>query len=124
MATENASYFSNAVPGEAPHFDGNIYRLDALATPKYNLGFRVSRADGNIYLYGQFGAATNRGLLVAPDISEVGEVDTDNGMIAPASASTTTDGTLGSRFIQITKTGIIKNQYAGGYLHTTDDVGE
>lgn len=124
MATENASYFSNSYPGEAPHFDGNIYRLDALATPKYPLGFKVSRADGNVYRYGQFGAATNRGLLVAPDISEVGVVDTDNGMISPASATTTSDGTLGSYFIQITMDGIIANQFKGAYLHTTDDTGE
>ena len=124
MATENASYFSNAVPGEAPHFDGNIYRLDALATPKYPLGFKVSRADGNIYRYGQFGAATNRGVLVAPDISEVGVVDTDNGMISPASASDVTFGTIGSYKIEITMDGVIAGQFRGAYLHTTDDTGE
>ena len=124
MATENASYFSNAVPGEVVGFDGNIFRLDALATPKYPVGFPVTRVDGNRYRYAQFGAATNRGLLVAPDISEVGVVDTDNGMISPASASDTSYGTINSRKIEITMDGIIANQFAGGYLHTTDDSGE
>lgn len=122
MATDNASYFSNAYPGENVAFDGNIYRLDS--TPKYPIGFRVSRADGCTYRYAQFGAATNRGLLVATDISETGVVDTDNGMVAPASAVTTSDGTIGSRFIEITMDGIIAGQFAGGYLHTTDDTGE
>ena len=111
MATDNASYFSNAVPGSNETFKGNIYRLDA--SPQYALGFPVTRQDGNRYRYGQFGAATNRGVLVAPDISEVGVVDTDNGMISPASATTTSDGTLGARFIQITMSGIIANQFAG-----------
>ena len=122
MATDNNSYFTNATPGSNLIFDGNIYRLDA--TPKYPLGFRVTRADGCVYRYAQFGAATNRGVLVATDISETGVVDTDNGMIAPASAITTTDGTIGSYFIEITMDGVIAGQFAGGYLHTTDDTGE
>lgn len=122
MATDNSSYFSNAYPGHTTLFDGNIYQKTA--KPKYQLGFLVTRADGARYRYAQYGAATNRGVLVSQDISETGQVDTDNGMVAPASAVTTTDGTIGSYFIEITKDGIIANQYAGGYLTTNDDVGE
>ena len=122
MATDNSSYFSNAYPGHTTLFDGNIYQKTA--KPKYQLGFQVTRADGARFRYAQYGAATNRGVLVSQDISETGQVDTDNGMIAPASATTTTDGTVGSRFIQITFTGVIANQFAGGYLILTDDVGE
>lgn len=122
MATSTSSFFSNGIPGENQMFPGNLYRLDA--TPKVSLGFRVSRADGNVYRYSHYGAATNRGLLVSQDLSETSQVDTDNGIVAPASASTTTDGTIGSRFIQITFTGVVRNQFAGGYLITTDDTGE
>jgi len=122
MATDNSSYFSNAYPGVNTCFDGNIYRLDA--TPKYPLGFQVTRADGAKFRYAQFGAATNRGVVVAQDYSETSIADTDNGIVAPASANDTTDGTIGSRFIQITMSGVIKDQFAGGYLVITDDTGE
>ena len=122
MATDNNSYFTNAVPSGNLIFDGNIFRLDA--TPKYPLGFGVQRADGSRYRYSQFGAVTNRGVLVSQDISETSIPDTDNGMIAPASAADTTWGTIGSRKIEITMAGVIANQFAGAYLCTTDDVGE
>ena len=122
MATDNNSYFSNAAPGHAEALLSNVYRLDA--TPKAVLGYRISRMDGNIYRYAQFGAATNRGLLCSQDISETSVPDTDNGMIAPASAQNTSDGTLNSRFIEITMSSVVLNQFAGGYLITTDDTGE
>jgi len=122
MATDNNSYFTNAVPGGNLVFDGNIYRLDA--TPKYPLGFSVQRADGSRYRYAQFGAATNRGVLVAQDTSETSIPDTDNGLVATASLANATDNGAGQRFIQITMDGIIANQFAGGYFSTTDDTGE
>jgi hypothetical protein len=122
MATDNNSYFSNAVPGGNLIFDGNIFRLDA--TPKYPLGFAVQRADGSRYRYAQFGAVTNRGVLCSQDVSETSIPDTDNGIIASASAADTSWGTAGSRKIEITMAGIIANQFAGGYFSTTDDTGE
>ena len=124
MSTNSTSYFSNAFPGENTLFDGNIFRADAIASPKYPLGFKVSRADGSIYRYSMYGAATNRGLLVSPDISELNIPDTDNGIIAPASALDTTHGTINQRFIEITRDGVVAGQFAGGYFITTDDVGE
>ena len=45
-------------------------------------------------------------------------------MIAPASAQTTSDGTIGSKFIEVTLASVTVDQFAGGYLHTTDDTGE
>lgn len=122
MATDNNSYFSNSVPSGNLIFDGNIYRLDA--TPKYPLGFGVQRADGSRYRYSQFGAVTNRGVLCSQDVSETSIPDTDNGIVASASAATTTDGTAGQRFIQITMDGVIANQFAGAYFTTNDDTGE
>lgn len=122
MATDNNSYFSNSNPGNNLVFDGNIHRLDA--TPKYPLGFGVQLADGSRFRYAQFGAVTNRGVLVSQDVSETSIPDTDNGIVASASSATTTDGTAGSRFIQITMDGVIANQFAGAYFSTTDDTGE
>lgn len=122
MATDNNSYFTNAVPSGNLIFDGNVYRLDA--TPKYPLGFGVQRADGSRYRYAQFGAATNRGVLVSQDVSETSIPDTDNGIIASASAADTSWGTAGSRKIEITMAGIILNQFAGAYFTTNDDTGE
>lgn len=123
MASDNSSYFSNAYPGEAPLFDGNIFALTA--TPKFPLGFRVTRADGSVYRYGQFGAATNRAVLVSQDISESGQVDSDNAL----PATVTTDATknfnaIGSRFVEITMASQIANIFMGGYFITTDDTGE
>ena len=122
MAVLDTSYFSNASPGDVQLFKGNIFRKDA--TPVYPVGFRVTLAGGRVFRYAQYGADTNRGLIVSQDLSESAVVDTDNVMIAPASAVTVTDGTINSRFIQITLASVTVDQFAGGTLHTTDDTGE
>ena len=122
MAVSTTSFFSNASPGEVQLFPGNIFRQDT--TPKFPVGFRVTLAGGREYRYSHFGADTNRGLLVSQDLSESSVVDTDNVMIAPASATEPTDGTINSRFIQLTLASITAGQFAGGTLHTTDDTGE
>ena len=122
MAVSTSSYFSNASPGENQTFPGNLFRSET--TPSLPVGFRVALADGRVFRYAHFGAAVNRGLVVSQDLSESAVVDTDNIIIAPASAVTTTDGTINSRFIQLTLASITADQFAGGYLHTTDDTGE
>jgi len=122
MTTDAQSYFSNAFPGEHETFGGNIYRLDA--APKYAVGFRISRQDGNVYRYSQYGAATTRGVLVAMDDSAAVVNDSDNSLLDPTDANVTTDGTLNSTFIQVKGQAQTANQYAGGYLVTTDDTGE
>ncbi len=93
-------------------------------TPKYALGTKVELADGTVYRYAHLGADTNRGLLVATDISESCQVDTDNVIVAPASCQTTTDGTAGQKFIEITLASVTANQFAGGKIIITDDTGE
>jgi len=122
MAISSSAYHTNASPGEIQLAKFNIFASDT--TPKFAIGTRVSLADGRVFRYAHFGAAVNNALLVAQDISETGLGNTDNVMIAPASAATTTDGTVGSRFIQITLASITANQFAGGYLHTQDATGE
>lgn len=101
--------------------DGNIFRQDA--SPKYAIGTRLVRGS-RVFRYSHFGADTNRGVLVATDADESSLVDSDNIVVAPASAATTTDGTLGSKFVEITLAAVTANQFAGGLFVTTDDVGE
>jgi hypothetical protein len=99
-------------------------KFDKHATQKFPLGHKVETADGSVYRYSHFGADTNRGVLVSTDRSETCLVDDDNHIIASASAVNTTDGLIGSRFIQMTLASITKNQFVGGKLVTTDDAGE
>lgn len=94
------------------------------SSPRYHVGFKVEEADGSVYRYAHFGAAVNRGILVAQDISESSVDDADNVIVAPASAVTTTDGTVGSRFVEITLASVSAGDYAGGKLVITDDTGE
>lgn len=109
----------------SPEGGGDFDIFDKHATQRYAIGTRVTRADGNEYVYAHFGADTNRGLLVSQDISESGETAVvDNALIAPASAQTTTDGTIGSKYIEMTNASITANQFAGGYLATVDATGE
>lgn len=122
MAVSTTGWWSNSIVLPAGGGDFNIF--DKHATPRYAIGTRITRQDGNEYVYSHFGADTNRGVLVATDMSESSDADQDNTMIAPASAVTTTDGTIGSKFIEATYASVTANQFAGGYLLTTDDTGE
>ena len=130
MAVSTSSFFTRAVPGELQSFPGNLFRADTVSTvQRLAVGSRVSLSDGRVFRYGHFGAATNRGLIVSQDLSESSVVDTDNVMIAPASATavageTIQPGAINSRFVQITLASITADQFAGGYLHITDDTGE
>lgn len=94
------------------------------ASPLVKVGTRFMDGDGKEYVYSHFGADVNRGVLVATDASESSLVDTDNKVISPASAAVTTDGTIGNKFIQITLASVTADQFSGGVLAITDDVGE
>ena len=127
MAVSTDSYFSNASPGELQLFKGNIFVSET--SPSYAVGTRVSLQDGRVFRYSHFGAAVNRGLVVSQDLSESAVVDTDNAVIAPASAVSVAGeviqpGAINSRFVQLTLASVTANQFAGGYLHITDDTGE
>lgn len=117
-----ADYDSNSVVSPAVGADINIF--DMHSTQRYAVGHRVVRTDGNEYVYGHFLTDTAQGLVVGPDVSEGGEVaGVDNAVIAPASAATTTDGTIGSKFIQMTNAGIVADEHAGGYLTIVSGTG-
>lgn len=123
MAFASDGFFSNSAPGQPTALsEFSIFDKDKIA--KRAIGTRVVRQDGAEFVYSHFGADTNRGVLVAVDASESSVVDTDNVVVAPASAVTTTDGTVGSKFLEVTLAAVSVNQYAGGYLVVTDDTGE
>lgn len=130
MAIDSNSYFSNqASVGLGAATAGTFNKFDLHATPKYAIGFKVEQADGSVYRYAHMGAATNRGLVVSQDLSETSVADTDNAVIAPASAvavsdSTIKPGALGSTYVQLTLAAITANQFRGGKFVTTDDTGE
>lgn len=114
MAVSTSNYFSYSNAGvPATGAEVDIYQVDS--TPKYPLGFKIERGDGNVYRYAHIGAATAAGLLVAQDISESSVVDTDNVCAAAA---------IGAKQVTITLASTTEDQFAGAYLHTTDDTGE
>ena len=89
------------------------------STQKGNVGAERRLEDGRAFRYAYFAAAANRGLLVATDMSATSMAELDNSCTANSigdSTVTITDATkLGSA---------TADQYAGAYLHMTDDAGE
>jgi len=123
MAVNALSYFSNSIQG-IPGIAGDVDLYASSTTPKFQIGYKICRQDGAEFAYANFGATTGAGLLVSQDLSESSLVDSDNIVVAPASAATTTDGTVGSKFLEVTLAAVTADQYAGGYLTITDDTGE
>lgn len=113
-------WFSNAF-GQVNLGNFSIFDKDKVA--KFAVGTRFVRQDGNKYVYSHFGADVDRGVLVATDTSESSVVDSDNVIVAPSSANDTSDGTIGSKFVEITLATVTDGQYAGGYFVTTDGTG-
>jgi hypothetical protein len=99
----------------------NLYVNEAVQTQP--VGALLERADGARFRYVKSGAAVNRGLIVAPDFSETGIVDTDNALVAAGSGFNAVDN-VKVRISSTDVSSIAKDEWAGGYLHTTDDTGE
>lgn len=99
-------------------------KFESTTEPKRSLGYKVEDVQGNVYRWAHFGAATNRGVIVATDVSESGYVDTDNVVVAPASCVNSGDNKAGAYFVEITLAAITASQFAGGKLLITDDTGE
>jgi hypothetical protein len=97
---------------------------ESTTNPKRPVGFKVEDAQGNIYRWAQFGATTTQGKAVSQDIDESSLVDSDNIVVASASAVNTTDGLIGSKFVEITLASVTADMFAGGKLVVTDDAGE
>jgi len=111
---DNANYGIHRVGGP-----GTQGIFSESSTPKHPIGEKVELADGRVCRYASFAAATGAGLLVSQDISATAIVESDGKLTAASAGATevtyTDSGTVGSATL---------NQYAGGYLHITDDAGE
>lgn len=119
--TTRSSFSVNNVPQVA---GGEIDFKAIHSTQQFHLGYKLAAANGDVFTYVHFGAATNPGLVVAQDISESGYATVQaNKIIASASCVNTTDGTIGSRFIQMTLASVTANLLAGGTLVTCKDTG-
>ena len=114
------SFAAMGVPASVSEFDP----YESTTNPKRPVGFKVEDVNGNVYRWAHFGATTTQGKVVSQDVSESSYVDSDNVILAPASCVTTTDGTVGSRFVEITLAAITADQFAGGTLLISDDTGE
>jgi hypothetical protein len=124
MAAGTNDPFNNGVVQGVPSVAVDFNKFAMHVTPRFTLGFKVEDGEGSTYRYARFNANTNRGVLVAQDISESSMGDSDNALLAAASAVTVGDGAIGSRYVQMTASGILINQFAGGKLILSDDTGE
>tara|TARA_R110000744_G_scaffold2073_4_gene8291 strand:- start:1124 stop:1870 length:747 start_codon:yes stop_codon:yes gene_type:complete len=82
------------------------------------VGSLLELADGRRFRYARFAAAAAAGLLIAPDESAGALVETDGSMTAAA---------IGDTQVTVTATAldsVTKDQFAGAYMHITDDAGE
>lgn len=120
---KNAGFNSGAAVGVA-QVGADFNRFEMTSSPKFKIGHKIEDGDGNVYRYSQVGEDTNRGVVVSQDIAESSVVDTDNVILAPASCVNTSDGTIGSKYIEITLSGKTANQFAGARLILTGDTGE
>lgn len=128
MALDSAGYYSNSIQG-APGSGADVNLYDTHAAPKFNLGYKIDRADGNIYRYCHIGTATNAGNLVGPTQASGGATYNAVTVVAPASAVGVPQeypilaGQVGSHYVEVTVAGIAANKYKGSYLITTRGTG-
>lgn len=119
MANDSAAYFTNAIAGQMNvGADINFTQVDA--TPKFPVGQFIQKADGSIYHYGYSSAGVAAGRAVGPTFASAGVVTTTGVKSITASTAVAGDsiavGAAGSKFVQITVSGVTANLYRGGYF--------
>lgn len=119
MAVSTDHYFSNV--WVSPQGGGDFNIFDSHSTPRYAVGSKIVRQDGNEYVYSHFGAAVTAGAMCSQDLSESSLLDVN--VVAPETSASGTDGNAGTKYIQITET-VTADQFAGGYISIEDDAGE
>lgn len=128
MAISTTTRFGIGAAVGVPQVGADFDRFVSDATPRFQVGFKVEDNEGNVYRYGHFGANVDRGVVVAQDISESSLGDSDNVIVASTSSADTSDGLVGSKYLEITAgqsgNAILADQFAGGKFVTTDDAGE
>ena len=122
MAVDTSkTYFSNSIQG-IPQVGAEFSIYDTDSTPKFALGTRFTRQDGNAYVYSHFGADTAAGVMTSQDLSESSLLNVD--IVLGTSSVSGVDGDAGEKFIEITAAGVTADQFAGGYFSVEDDTGE
>ncbi len=122
MAVNRSNYPSNSIQG-IPQVGSDMNIFDTHTTPRYALGTRIQRADGNEFVYSHYGADVGPGILVSPNLDEQGTAPLVGKIIVAASSVDVTDATVGSKFIQITIAGAAIDDFQGGYLIMTENTG-
>ena len=126
MAVSANSYFSNSIIG-IPQVGADIDIYESSTNPKYAVGFGFTRADGNKYRYCHFGALSNRGTMVATDVSESGLTKIENvgctvALTTKKAGEIINPNAIGSRYMQLVITATA-DQFAGAYVAITTGVG-
>lgn len=120
MAHSTTNTFKNAIQGiPGVGFDFDVF--DSHTTPKFTVGHRYTRSDGNEYVYSHFGTAVyDGGMIVGPDMTESGFTRRQgilaSGSVTAISGETINPNAVGSRFVQIYLSSVTADQYAGGYF--------
>ena len=129
MAVSTSCTFNNAIVG-IPQVGADVDIFETSTTPKYAVGTRFMRSDGNEYVYSHFGATaiSSGGLVVATDMSESGTTNAGArilaaGSVTAISGETITPGTAGSHYVELIGGGVTADEYAGGYFQVTDGDG-
>ncbi len=127
MAVSTSTSFNNGIVG-IPQVGADVDIFQTSSTPKYAVGQRFIRSDGNEYVYSHFGVAVSSGgLLVATDASQSHSAYATTKSLGRiyASASTTAiagetirPGTKGSHYVEIKAGDATADEYAGGYFQT------
>lgn len=119
MANDSAAYFTNSIAG-VMSVGADINLTQADATPKFAVGQILQKADGSIYHYGYSSAGIVAGKAVSPTFASAGVVTTTGVKSITASTAVAGDtiavGAAGSRYVQITVSGVTANLYRGGYF--------
>jgi len=125
MAVSTNVWFSNAIVG-VPQVGADVNIYEQHTSPKFAIGQMYERHDGSRYRYSHIGSAIDipPARMLAQDVSESGQTTLNNKIVAPASCQTTTDGTTGSYFMEITLAGVTADQFAGGYCSIPDKTGQ
>ena len=58
MSVDTSAWFSNSIQG-IPQVGADFNCFDKHYTPRYAVGTRVKRQDGNVFVYSHFGADVN-----------------------------------------------------------------
>lgn len=130
MAVNTDSYFSNSLPSGEMSVGAGIDLTSNHDSPKYVVGLKAQRADGNVYRYAHFGAAVAAGRVVAPDLNESASAYNDNSVIATNSAFQQPNeqvgiypGMVGSKYVVLLESSRTADQFAGGYLTISSGTG-